>query len=191
MNKDFWNSKWKNAQTKWDIGYPSPTIIEFCNKIKNKSIAILIPGCGNAYEAEYLLENGFNNITLIDIAPFAVDILKSKFQNISSIKILCEDFFDHNESYDLIIEQTFFCALPISKRQKYVEKIYQLLKPNALLIGVLFNKHFKDSFPPFGGSKEEYNALFSPYFKINKLEQCYNSIQPRMGNEFFIKLTKE
>jgi hypothetical protein len=41
----------------------------------NKDIAILIPGCGNTYEAAYLLEQGFTNVTVIDIAPTLVKIL--------------------------------------------------------------------------------------------------------------------
>ncbi len=191
MDKNYWNTKWVNAETKWDIGYPSPPITQYCDKIENKSLAILIPGCGNAYEAEYLLANGFTNITLIDIAPLAVENLQDKFKDNPSIKILCEDFFEHDGQYDLIIEQTFFCALPIAKRKDYVIKMQKLLKINASLIGILFNKEFNNSFPPFGGSSSEYNALFAPYFKIDKLDECYNSIEPRLGSEIFVKFRKE
>jgi 16S rRNA A1518/A1519 N6-dimethyltransferase RsmA/KsgA/DIM1 with predicted DNA glycosylase/AP lyase activity len=52
----------------------------------------LIPGCGNTYEAEYLLQEGFTNITVIDIAPTLVESLKQKFADNSSIKIIQADF---------------------------------------------------------------------------------------------------
>jgi hypothetical protein len=38
---------------------------------KNKDIAILIPGCGNTYEA-LIFRQGFTNVTVIDIAPTLV-----------------------------------------------------------------------------------------------------------------------
>jgi hypothetical protein len=47
----------------------SPPIKAYIDTLKNKDIAILIPGCGNTYEAAYLLlEQGFTNVTVIDIA---------------------------------------------------------------------------------------------------------------------------
>ena len=49
--------------------------------IYNKEAKILIPGCGNTYEAEYLLEQGFTNITVIDIAPTLVENLKKKYDS--------------------------------------------------------------------------------------------------------------
>src|SRR5690606_7045253 len=85
----------KSKKTGWDIGYPSPAITKYMDGIADKNTAILIPGCGNAYEAEYLIQQGFTNITLIDIAPLAVENLKKKFEGQSAISILCEDFFEH------------------------------------------------------------------------------------------------
>jgi hypothetical protein len=46
-------------------------IKNYIDTLKDKDIAILIPGCGNTYEAAYLLEQGFTNVT-IDIAPTLV-----------------------------------------------------------------------------------------------------------------------
>jgi hypothetical protein len=43
-------------------------IKNYIDTLKDKDIAILIPGCGNTYEAAYLLEQGFTNVTVIDIA---------------------------------------------------------------------------------------------------------------------------
>ena len=59
INEEFWDSNWQTGQTGWDIGYPSPAIIDYVDRNVNKSSSILIPGCGNAYEAEYLANNNF------------------------------------------------------------------------------------------------------------------------------------
>jgi hypothetical protein len=50
-------------------------------QVENKNVKILIPGCGNAHEAELLLEEGFKNITLLDIAPKACEIISKKFSH--------------------------------------------------------------------------------------------------------------
>lgn len=96
---------------------------------KNKSI--LIPGCGNAYEAEYLLKNGFNNITVIDISPTLCNQIIKKYKKFAGkqLTVICGDFFMHSGQYDFIIEQTFFCALEKSRRKEYAEKMQTLLKP--------------------------------------------------------------
>lgn len=191
LDQDFWNQRWENQQTGWDIGYASTPIVTFMNEYPNKDARILIPGCGNAHEAAYLLENGFTNLTVIDIAPMAVDQLKDKFKDKPEISVILGDFFDHQGEYDLMLEQTFFCALEPKLRSEYVKKSNSLLAEGGEIVGVLFGVEFEKSGPPFGGTKEEYRPLFTPYFEIEKMEPCYNSIGPRMGTELFIKLERK
>ena len=126
LNQNFWNDLYKTNSMGWDIGAVSPPIKTLIDTLEDKNISILIPGCGNCYEAEYLLQKSFTNITLIDIAPTLVENLKQKFEFNSNIKIILGDFFEHQGKYDLIIEQTFFCALPPIMRQQYVLKMNQL-----------------------------------------------------------------
>ena len=191
QNVNFWDSRWRNQETGWDIGSASPAITKFLSEFPNKEAAILIPGCGNAYEAEFLINKGFKNITVLDISPTAVRMLKQKFKQNKEISVLCENFFGHSGKYEVIIEQTFFCAIPPSMRLKYVQKSSELLKLNGRIIGVLFNRLFTKSGPPFGGNITEYESLFNQYFKIQKMEECYNSIDSRKGSEVFVNLKKE
>ena len=135
--------KYKLIATGWDLGLVSPPIKAYIDTLQDKNIAILIPGCGNTYEASYLLEQGFTNITVIDIAPTLVKIIEEKFITNTHIQVLLGDYFQHQGRYDLIIEQTFFCALPPSMRQKYVWKIHDLLAENGILAGLLFNRIFE------------------------------------------------
>ncbi len=190
LDQKYWDQQWKSGSTGWDLGKVSPPISEYIDQLKDKNLAILIPGCGNAYEAEYLLEKGFTNVTLIDISPTAVDILKQKFLNHKHIRILCEDFFDHKNQYDLILEQTFFCALPPEHRPEYVKKIHDLLKPEGKLVGLLFDREFDFEGPPFGGFKHQYEDLFKEYFELNTFEKATNSFPARNGTELFINFKK-
>ncbi len=191
LDRQFWETRWNNNETGWDIGYASPAITDFFDRYENKNAAILIPGCGNAYEAEYLVQHGFTDITLIDIASKAVENIQNKFQDLPQVKVICGDFFEQTGKYDIIIEQTFFCAIHPGLREQYVEKAYNLLNPGGIITGVLFDKDFGNPHPPFGGSQEEYQQIFSGKFDILKLERCSNSIPPRAGTEVFIHFRKK
>ncbi|MDX1653074.1 MAG: methyltransferase [Brumimicrobium sp.] len=190
LNAVFWDERYKNNQTGWDLGEVSPPLGDYFDTLWDKSLSILIPGAGNAYEADYLLKKGFNNITVIDISSEVVSGLKKKWEGKKEIQVLRGDFFDLQGKFDLIVEQTFFCALDPDLRNQYVNKVYELLKPDGRLVGVLFDKEFEDG-PPFGGSKDEYKDLFRDRLKICKMETCYNSIKPREGSELWIDLEKE
>ncbi|MBF2709047.1 methyltransferase domain-containing protein [Flavobacterium soyangense] len=190
LDQEYWNNQYNTNATGWDLGKVSPSIKEYIDTLKNKNSRILIPGCGNSYEAEYLLGQGFTNVTVIDIAPTLVESLQEKFKNYPNIKIMLGDFFALKGKYDLILEQAFFCALSPTLRQKYVLKMNQLLVENGKLVGLLFNKNF-DGGPPFGGSKAEYEHLFKNYFEFKIFELCHNSIKPRANSELFFEFQKK
>ena len=190
IDQDYWDNLYKTKEVGWDIGYPSPALRNYIDQLSDKSIRILIPGCGNAYEAEYLLRNGFHHVTLIDIAPQLTTALMAKFENHPGIKprIITGDFFELHGQFDLILEHTFLSALQPTLRIAYTKKMHELLTPNGKLVGVLFGKHFEEDGPPFGGSIEEYRDLFRDNFDICVLEPCYNSIERRAGSEVFINI---
>ncbi|MFA5574110.1 MAG: methyltransferase [Brumimicrobium sp.] len=190
LDKDFWNSKYEENNIGWDMGSVSPPIKEYIDGIKDKGIKILIPGAGNAYEAKYLIEKGFQNITVVDISPNPVKRLKDKFVDNPSLTVIEADFFQHAGKYDLIIEQTFFCAIHPSLRPNYVKQMHNLLNQNGKLVGLLFEMENPDG-PPFGGDRKEYQALFENLFDIKTMELCYNSHPARQGRELWIYLKKK
>lgn len=191
LDNAYWSHRYSNDAAGWDVGEVSTPLKEYFDQLTDKNIAILIPGCGNSYEAEYLLKLGFSNITLIDISSVLCKKLEEKLAPYLShgLKIICGNFFDHHGQYDLIIEQTFFCALDPSLRKAYADKINELLKPGGKLAGVLFNRSFEGG-PPFGGSRNEYLSLFQDQFTVVLMEECYNSIAPRKEAELFVRLIK-
>ncbi|MBP4143080.1 methyltransferase domain-containing protein [Flavobacterium sp. P4023] len=189
LDASYWEAQYQSKSTGWDLGDISPPIKKYIDTLENKETAILIPGCGNTYEAEYLLKKGFTNITVIDVAPTLVADLIKKFSNNSNITIVLGDFFEHQGKYDLIIEQTFFCALPPTMRQKYVWKMHQLLADKGILSGLLFNRRFEIN-PPFGGDKTEYEMLFKASFDFLQMDICLDSAAPRSNSELFIEFKK-
>ncbi len=191
LDENYWSNRYQNNDAPWDMGKVSPPLKAYFEQLTDKNISILIPGCGNAYEAEYLFQSGFTNITLIDISTSLVEKLFSTFSTSlnTSINIICGNFFQLNQTFDLIIEQTFFCAIDPSLRPTYADKMQKLLKNKGKLVGVFFNRTFEGG-PPFSGSKAEYEMLFENKFKIKTMAECYNSIGPRKGTELFVILQK-
>lgn len=191
LNRDFWENRYANSETGWDIGAVSTPVKTYIDQLENKNIDILIPGAGNAYEAEYLFQNGFQSLVVIDIASKPLQNLLLRVHEFPKDKLIQTDFFDYQGQFDLIVEQTFFCALHPSLRKNYVVKMAELLKPKGKLTGLFFDFNLTDEGPPFGGSVEEYQSLFEPLFNIKKLERCHNSILPRQGNELFFIFEKK
>jgi hypothetical protein len=192
LNKDYWNNRYLQQQTGWDIGIVATPLKAYIDQLHNKNLSILIPGCGNAHEAEYLLQQGFSNITLVDIAPAATAAVKEKLEAYinKGLEIITGDFFDLNTTYDLVLEQTFFCALDPQLRQAYAHQMLKLLSDKGKLVGLFFNRSFEGG-PPFGGSLQEYQQLFEPQFSIHIMEPAYNSIAPRAGSELFVVMSKK
>lgn len=184
-SSQFWEKNYTEENTGWDLGACSPPIKEWIDKQEDKSIQILIPGAGNAYEAAYFHRLGFTNVHILDFARQPIENFKTNYPDFPVKHIHCEDFFAHQGTYDFIVEQTFFCALHPKMRTDYVKKMSELLKPNGQLIGLLFDRTFEDG-PPFGGSSKEYEMLFKQYFNSISIESCLNSVPPRLDSEVFI-----
>lgn len=58
LDEFYWNTRYQTNDIGWDIGSVSPPIKAYIDQLTNKQLRILIPGCGNTYEAEYLLQQG-------------------------------------------------------------------------------------------------------------------------------------
>lgn len=188
LSADFWSDRYQNDRTGWDLGQVSPPIQAYVEQLKDKDIRILIPGCGNGHEAEYLWNQGFKYVSVIDLAKAPLDNLQQRCPEIPEVQLHQGDFFEHQGQYDIIFEQTMFCAIDPKLRQEYADQVYQLLKPKGKLVGVLFNRDFEGG-PPYGGSKTEYETYFTAFSKV-QMEECYNSITPRQGAELFVNISK-
>ncbi|MBC9796932.1 methyltransferase domain-containing protein [Sinomicrobium weinanense] len=186
--QQFWEHKYNSSNTFWDIGHISTPLKTYIDQLENRALKILVPGAGNSYEAEYLFRKGFKHVYVLDFARPPLLNFKKRVPDFPDAQLLHQDFFTLSMSFDLILEQAFFCALPPKSRPEYARKMQQLLSPAGKLAGLLFDFPLSDEGPPFGGSKEEYLEHFSPHFDILTMERCYNSIKPRSGRELFFIL---
>ena len=194
LDKNYWKNRWQVGATGWDAGEATTPIRTFVDylveKNTDKNLRILIPGAGSGHEAIYFYKQGFQNITVCDWAEEAIEKLKNQLPELPESQMIVGDFFDLKGTFDIIIEQTFFCAIDPSFRPKYAKKCFELLHTEGVICGVLFSQNFDFQGPPFGGTEAEYRSYFEPYFDILTIERCKNSIIPRKNTELWIKLKK-
>ncbi len=190
FSENFWTERYANNETGWDAGTITPPLKEFIDQLDRKDCKILIPGAGNGHEPEYMYRQGFSDVFVVDISAAPIENIKKRIPDFPTDHLLNVDFFKHKGTYDIILEQTFFCALDRSLEKKYAKHMCELLHPKGILAGVLFTDPLNGITPPFGRTKEQYMELFKPYFKIHKLDTCFNSIKPREGRELFFILEK-
>ncbi len=186
--KNYWSSRWEAGNTGWDMGSVSPPLKAYADQIANKDLRILIPGAGNAHEAEYLHRQGFTQVTVLDIAPEPLAALQQRVPDFPAAHLVNENFFEHAAEYDLVLEQTFFCSFPptAENRKAYAKKMSELIVPGGKLVGLWFQTPLDpEGSRPFGGSRAEYAGYFAPYFEVLTFAECYNSIKPRAGKELF------
>lgn len=191
LSEDFWENKYKTNKIGWDLGEVSLPLKTYFDQLTNKDLKILIPGGGNSYEAEYLFKKGFKNVFVVDISHIPLEHLKERVPDFPLSQLLHANFFDLDDTFDLIIEQTFFCAIDPHLREKYALKMKDLLHENGKLVGLLFDAKLNEDHPPFGGNREEYINYFQSNFAMNIFTKCYNSYCNRQEMELFVKFIKK
>jgi thiopurine S-methyltransferase len=190
-NRVYWENRYSQNQIGWNIGRISTPLKTYFDQLEDTSLKILIPGAGNSYEAEYLWNKGFKNIYVLDFVQQPLDNLKHRVPDFPENQLLKIDFFKLKNSFDIIIEQTFFCALNPNLRIDYKDQIHKLLKPHGKIVGLLFNFELIETGPPFGGSEIEYRLLFKEKFNLKTLAPSINSIKEREGKELFFIFEKK
>ena len=209
LDKNYWKNRYQTGEIAWDAGAITTPIKAYIDHLVatnvDKNLKILIPGAGSGHEAASLWTQGFQNVFVCDWAEEAISRYRNNVPEFPESQLIIGDFFQLNEQFDLVIEQTFFCALDPQMRPQYAEKMADLLNTSpkkqnvsasgawqeGVLTGVLFSRMFAFQGPPFGGDRAEYTNYFEPYFDILTMEDCHNSILPRTETELWIKLRKK
>jgi len=191
---NFWDGIYLENDARWDLGDVTPVFDRVSEGIKIGKVCII--GCGRGYDAIMFAKKRFE-VTAIDFADTAIsDLKKMSKENEVDVEVLKENIFNisfkYHGLYDYVIEQTCFCAINPNRRKEYEEVVFQLLKPNGLLIGLWFplNKSKLDGGPPYGVSIEELGTLFSERWYKEMEEFPSDSIQTRKDREKLIVFKK-
>ncbi len=193
-SRDDWQKHYEEDDLRWDLGEPAPPFVRWSGEQPQPPGRAVVPGCGQGHEVILLAAQGWE-VTAVDFAPGAILRLSKRLAAEGhSACLLNQDFFtldpSHDGRYDLLLEQTFFCAIRPDERPLYVDTASRLLKTGGQLVG-LFYETGEAGGPPFNTSRRDILDHFSGRFEIGVLEKTPHSAQQRQGKEWFARMVKK
>jgi len=186
-SKEDWQGHYESNDLGWDLGEVAPPFVQLWQEEKLPVGKVLVPGCGRGHEVVFLAENGFE-VTAIDFSEGAITHLENalKERNLKG-RVLHQDFFSlddsHDGVYDLVLEQTFFCAIAPRQRQDYALNVARILKPGGMLVGLFYHTD-KEGGPPYNTTREDIESSFSKNFEIQQLDKTSLSAEQRKDKEW-------
>jgi SAM-dependent methyltransferase len=177
----FWDERFKQEFTPWDLGDVPQALRDFVAR-DSAPRTVLIPGCGNGYELQFLSDAGWN-ATAIDFSPAAVSRARALVGPWAA-RVVEADFFSWqpDQALGLIYERAFLCALPPAMRPQVAARYADLLPPGGLLAGFFFFGSAPKG-PPFGIARAELEALLTLHFALVEEGDVVDSLPVFAGQE--------
>src|SRR5689334_17318379 len=112
---DAWNQRYVEGRTGWDLGRPQSALVCVI-AAQPPPLRVLVPGAGRGHDAVAWAEAG-HEVVAVDFAPMAVAAGRENAAARGlAIEVREADIFalpgDLAGSFDLVWEQTCFCAIP-------------------------------------------------------------------------------
>ncbi len=189
-----WQKHYDENDLAWDLGEVANPFVRLWEDKVLQPGTLIVPGCGQGHEVIYFAARGFQ-VTGVDYSPGAEKLLRDSLRTKKlNAQVLHQDFFEldetHNQAYDNLLEQTFFCAIHREQRPAYVETVSRILKPGGLLFG-LFYETGEEGGPPFNTTEDDIQGHFAAAFDIERLEKCSFSSEKRKDKEWLAVMRKK
>jgi len=165
---EFWDERFAAGFKPWDQGGVPPALTAFVARAQPPGRRVLIPGCGSAYEAGWLDQQGFE-VTAIDYSSAAIERARSVLPATLAQRVLkLADFFAFPaQPFDWIYERAFLAALPPSMWRQWAGRLPQLLEDAGEVAGLFFAADTLPAprrGPPFVTTRAELDALLTADF---------------------------
>jgi len=168
MNLDAWEQRYRSGDMPWEKGAPSPGLVDFlAAHPRLPGETVCVPGCGTGHDVREWAKAGFRAYGY-DIAPSAIRLaeertraagLRAQFRQLDFLRA------PPPFPFDWLFEHTLFCAIDPGEREEYVSAVCRWLKPGGWFLAVFYLIPDRDG-PPFGSTREELLARFSPHFEL-------------------------
>ncbi|XP_009781476.2 putative thiol methyltransferase 2 isoform X2 [Nicotiana tabacum] len=154
-----WEHCWEKGLTPWDLGQPTPILVDLHQRGALPKGRALVPGCGSLF---------------------------SSSKSAEYFAFLEADFFTWRPThlFDLIFDYTFFCAIEPEVRAQWASRIRDLLKPDGELITLIFPISDHEGGPPYKVSVFDYEEVLHPLgIRAESIVENHFAIPPRRGRE--------
>ena len=171
---DGWNRRYVEGTDRWTLDAPPRVIAELAAgellDLSTDPRRVLIPGAGTGADAEGWARAG-HEVVALDWAELAVEAMKARREATGlSFTPRREDIFalpdDLRGTFDVVWEQTCFCAIYPERRSEYVASMHGALREGGEVVG-LFWHHSMEGGPPFDITPDEVRAQFGDRFELS------------------------
>lgn len=185
----FWSGKYQEMPSPpWNLDEPHPELKSVLQQLKLNRCRILVPGCGYGHDAAYFAEQG-HLVTAMDISEEAIEEAKKRYGHLSNLSFIKQDLFSldetYNNSFDIVFEHTFYCAISPHSREDLIKTWKKLLTETGHLLGIFFVVP-KRTGPYFGGSEWELREKLQSRFQFLYWTRLKHSPDWRNGAELMI-----
>lgn len=187
-----WEARYERGDIPWDLGLAPPCLEDLLLRLGPTPLRVLVPGAGYGHDALAWAQAG-HLVTAIDIAPSAVARLRALAGDAGlTVEAREIDLFDlpaeMQDAFDIVWEQTCFCAIPPAQRAAYVRAMAGALRADGVLHGLFWNHGMAEG-PPWNISEAEVRSVFTQAFSLDGLVAVETSAGGRK-NEFLAVLRK-
>lgn len=125
------------------------------------------------------------NIVGLEVSETARNACEAyQSENKSKAKCVVEDFFTHDDKYDVIYDCTFLCAIQPTQRHVWAEQMRNLTKKGSRVISLVFPLGDFKGGPPFALSPELVKSLLQNDFDVEELIQVPEDMWARGRPEY-------
>jgi len=200
--KEHWNAIYQNKKlnaVSWFQEKPTISIDLINNLAIEKTASIIDVGGGDSLLVDYLLEEGYTNITVLDISEKAIAKAKVRLGNkADKVKWIVSDILDFKSEnqFDVWHDRAAFHFITSQKGiEKYIKGLDKYVTSNGSVILGTFSKTGPEKcsgIPITQYSEESIKALFEPLFKKEScLEQDHLTPFDTLQNFIFCTLKKQ
>lgn len=197
MDRSFWQSIYDAGDTKFDLGGPSAPFVDWLDAEKPAAGRAIVPGCGRGHDALELARRGWDALG-VDFAPSAIrDATENaRRAGLPKARFLEADLYalgpEHDGAYDLLFEQTCYCAIEPHRRDEYAQLAARWVKPRGWLVFVAFPVDGRAGGPPFNIGVDEVPLRFARAFDlVHSGVPARASAPGRTGKELFALLRRK
>ncbi len=178
-----WNSTYNSDKKVWG-DKPSELAVIAYNYLREsqgfrnrKDIFILDLGCGYGRDAIFLAQNLPCHILGLDNSQAAIDMSKHSLKGDleKRVELLCYDFTNVSDKYDVIFVSNLYPLLRPEERAKLRETVKRCLKPDGVLFLSTFSVHDPQHFGKGTPVADEPNSFFeNRYLHLSTREELEN-----------------
>ena len=191
MDPSFWHARWQANEIGFHQNEINAHLQHYWPRLEVPAGGLVfVPLCGKTRDMLWLASQGLNLVG-VEISPIATaafftenglmaeSVRRGHFlrHEAAEILLLEGDFFDLSTAdlgaVDAVYDRASLIALPPASRRRYAEHMAGLVSPGVqlLLITLDYPQQEMDG-PPFAVTAAEVAELWSPGFRIERLDSC-------------------